>query len=61
MNKEKKIKLNMSKRKLATKVFARHYQNEDNILRQAYKSAKSKVDYMYSMAHEKMRGVVESH
>ena len=61
MKKEKKIKLNMSKRKLATKVFARHYQNEDNILRQAYKSAKSKVDYMYSMAHEKMRGVVESH
>ena len=61
MNKEKKIKLNMSKRKLATKVFARHYQNEDNILKQAYKSAKLKVDYMYSMAHEKMRGVVESH
>ena len=57
MNKEKKIKLNMSKRKLATKVFARHYQNEDNILKQAYKSAKLKVDYMYSMAHEKCEGL----
>ena len=61
MTKKTKIKLNASKRKLATKVFERHYQNEDNIYKQEYSSCRQKVDFLYPQAHERMKVIIEAH
>ena len=61
MTKKTKIKLNASKRKLATKVFERHYQNEDNIYKQEYSSCRQKVDFLYPQAHERTKVSREAH
>jgi|TARA_Y100000289_G_scaffold66104_1_gene81483 hypothetical protein len=55
----KKVKLNASKRKLATKVFEKHYQNEDNILKENYYSSKEVFKNTTELAHNTMKNVIE--
>ena len=44
MTKQKQLKLNSQKRKLAVKVFKNHYQNEDNILKTEYYEKRNQFD-----------------
>jgi hypothetical protein len=46
-----KTKLNANKRKLAVKVFNRHYANEDNILKTEYYNQKKAFKNIIENAH----------
>ena len=53
------LKLNASKRKLATKVFHRHFQNEENILRTAYYEKRKLVDTHIDNAFKTAQQIIE--
>ena len=53
-----KVKLNANKRKLAVKVFNRHYANEDNILKTEYYNQRKKFDNIIENAHLTTQGIV---
>ncbi len=57
----KKVKLNSSKRKLATKVFEKHYQTEDNILKEKYYTQRNVFDNTRELAHNTMKNIIERH
>jgi hypothetical protein len=53
------LKLNASKRKLATKVFHRHFQNEENILRTAFYEKRKLVDTHIDNAFKTAQQIIE--
>ena len=53
------LKLNANKRKLATKVFHRHFQNEENILRTAYYEKRKLVDTHIDNAFKTAQQIIE--
>jgi len=53
-----KTKLNANKRKLAVKVFNRHYANEDNILKTEYYNQRKKFDNIIENAHIKIQCII---
>jgi|DEB0MinimDraft_6_1074348.scaffolds.fasta_scaffold09175_3 hypothetical protein len=53
-----KTKLNANKRKLAVKVFNRHYANEDNILKTEYYNQRKKFDNIIENAHLTTQGII---
>lgn len=53
-----KVKLNANKRKLAVKVFNRHYTNEDNILKTEYYNQRKKFDNIIENAHLTTQNII---
>ena len=51
-------KLNANKRKLAVKVFNRHYANEDNILKTEYYNQRKKFDNLIENAHLTTQNII---